>query len=85
MSKSKEVSVLPASTDPVVTTIADPVPPAAVGVRTLFFRDKLYTSRQVILPDGTALFVNKGVAEVESDNAQAIAHLKAHAEFEPLE
>lgn len=53
--------------------------------KTTRFRDKLYTSRQVILPDGTPLSVAKGVAEVQNDDAQALTHLKAHAEFEPLE
>jgi hypothetical protein len=60
--------------------------PAVVAApKTIRFRDKLYTSRQVILPDGASLSVVQRVAEVQSDDAQALAHMQAHPEFEPLE
>lgn len=62
------------------------VAPAVVAApNTTRFRDKLYTSRQVILPGGASLSVVQGVAEVKSDDAQALAHMQAHPEFEPLE
>jgi uncharacterized lipoprotein YbaY len=49
------------------------------------FRDKVYTSRTLILPDGASLAVAKHRVTVEDSNVQALAYLKAHEEFEPLE
>lgn len=48
------------------------------------FRDKLYTSRTLILPDsGRALAVLK--AQVSVEDAEALAYLKASEEFELLQ
>ena len=46
------------------------------------FRDKVYTSRTLILPDGSALQVAKGQVSAVSD-AQ-LQYLNTHSDFEPL-
>jgi len=46
------------------------------------FRDKVYTSRTLILPDGSPLPVAKGQASAASD-AQ-LQYLNTHPDFEPL-
>ncbi|UDI95755.1 hypothetical protein [Pseudomonas sp. IAC-BECa141] len=48
------------------------------------FRDTLYTSRTVVLPDGRTLAVAKNKVTVDSADDVALKTLKAHAEFEPL-
>jgi hypothetical protein len=49
------------------------------------FRDKLYTSRQMILPETRrSLPVAGGVVEVPTSDTDAIKFLKAHDEFELL-
>lgn len=48
------------------------------------FRDTLYTSRTVILPDGRTLAVAKGLVSVDSTDDAALKYLKTHAEFELL-
>ncbi|MDR6926884.1 hypothetical protein [Pseudomonas sp. BE134] len=49
------------------------------------FRDKLYTSRQLILPETQrGLPVIGGVVEVPTSDTDAIKFLKAHDEFELL-
>ncbi|CRL47763.1 hypothetical protein [Pseudomonas sp. URMO17WK12:I11] len=51
----------------------------------LKFRDKVYTSRTLIIPDtGRALPVAKAAVEVSASDEQALSYLKAHDEFEPL-
>lgn len=50
----------------------------------LTFRDTLYTSRTVILPDGRTLHVAKSQVSVEAGDDVALKCLKAHPEFEPL-
>jgi len=50
----------------------------------LKFRDTLYTSRTLIIPEtGRVLPVARGVVEVSASDEQALSYLKAHAEFEP--
>jgi hypothetical protein len=52
----------------------------------LTFRDKVYTSRTLIIPDtGRTLPVAKGLVEVSVSDEQALSFLKANEEFEPLE
>ena len=46
------------------------------------FRDKVYTSRTLILPDGSPLPVAKGQASAASE-AQ-LQYLNTHPDFEPL-
>ena len=49
------------------------------------FRDKVYTSRQLILPETQrSLPVARGVVEVPGSDAEAVKFLKAHDEFELL-
>ena len=48
------------------------------------FRDTLYTSRTVVLPDGRTLAVAKNKLTVDSADDVALKTLKAHAEFEQL-
>lgn len=49
------------------------------------FRDKLYTSRTLILPgSGRALAVLKAQVSVPVEDAEALAYLKASEEFELL-
>lgn len=51
----------------------------------LTFRDKVYTSRTLIMPDSDrTLSVAKGRVEVSVSDEQAVAYLKAHPELEPL-
>lgn len=51
----------------------------------LKFRDKVYTSRLLIVPDtDRTLPVNKGVVEVLASDTDAVKFLKANEEFEPL-
>ncbi|EUB74464.1 hypothetical protein PMI27_000640 [Pseudomonas sp. GM41(2012)] len=50
----------------------------------LKFRDKVYTSRTLIIPESDrTLPVVKGCVEVSASDEQAVSYLKAHAEFEP--
>jgi hypothetical protein len=51
---------------------------------TLTFRDTLYTSRTVILPDGRTLPVIKSLVSVEVSDDVALKCLKAHPEYEQL-
>jgi hypothetical protein len=49
------------------------------------FRDKVYTSRQLILPETQrSLPVAKGLVEVPGADIEAVKFLKAHDEFELL-
>ncbi|WP_223432549.1 hypothetical protein [Pseudomonas sp. GL-B-26] len=58
--------------------------PSAVS-ELLKFRDLVYTSRTLIIPKSTrTLPVAKGLVEVQSDDAEALAFLLDHEEFAPL-
>jgi len=62
---------------------ADDVAPARDLLLT--FRDKVFTSRTLIIPNSNrTLSVTKGRVEVSSSDEQAVSYLKAHAEIEPL-
>jgi hypothetical protein len=60
--------------------------PALVPVSTLMkFRDKVYTSRQLILPESQrSLPVAKGLVEIPGSDTEAVKFLKAHDEYELL-
>lgn len=60
--------------------------PASLPVSTLMkFRDKVYTSRQLILPESQrGLPVTKGLVEIAGSDTEAVKFLKAHDEFELL-
>ncbi len=50
----------------------------------LTFRDKVYTSRTLIIPEtDRTLLVSKGLVEVLVSDTDAVKFLKANAEFEP--
>ncbi len=50
----------------------------------LKFRDKVYTSRTLIIPEtDRTLPVSKGLVEVLVSDTDAVKFLKANAEFEP--
>jgi len=50
----------------------------------LKFRDKVYTSRLLIVPDSDrTLPVSQGLVEVSVSDIDAVKFLKANAEFEP--
>lgn len=50
------------------------------------FRDKVYTSRTLIIPDTVrTLPVAKGLVEVSVSDEQAVSYLKSNEEFELLE
>ncbi|WP_338585716.1 hypothetical protein [Pseudomonas sp. MAG733B] len=52
----------------------------------LTFRDKVYTSRTLIIPKSKrTLAVAKGCVEVSASDEQAVTYLKANAEFQPAE
>lgn len=87
MSKAKAETASAAATAPetAAATPATPAVVAVVAVKTTTFRDKLYTSRTLILPDGEALAVTRGRVTVEDTDTKALEYIKAHDEFEPLE
>lgn len=63
--------------------VADQSPAAELLLK---FRDKVYTSRTLIIPpSGRTLAVAKGCVEVSASDEQALSYLKANAEFESLE
>jgi len=50
----------------------------------LKFRDKVYTSRTLIIPETSrTLSVSKGLVEVLVSDIDAVKFLKSNAEFEP--
>lgn len=81
MSKTKTE---PASTDLVITVAPRASSPASETAQ-IGFRDTVFTSRTVVLPNGGLVDVAQGVASVDSSDTDALAYLKAHEEFEPLE
>ncbi|WP_122283393.1 hypothetical protein [Pseudomonas syringae group genomosp. 3] len=81
MSKTKTE---PASTDLVITVAPRASSPASEPAQ-IGFRDTVFTSRTLVLPNGKVVAVAQGVASVDSSDAEALAYLKAHNEFETLE
>ncbi|MEE4995978.1 hypothetical protein V2K22_04400 [Pseudomonas alliivorans] len=76
----QSIQVIPAA--PPVTQAASPTA-SLVAVRT--FRDRLYTSRTLILPDDRTLTVAKGIVTALADDAVAVQCLSTHPDLEPLE
>lgn len=58
------------------------VPDPAVQVT---YRDNLYTSRVLILPQGRHLSVARGRVSVSADDAEALQYLDAHPDLKPLQ
>ena len=75
MSKTPDDKV----TEPVALALQKTAP-ALSPART--FRDKVYTSRTLILPDGATLPVAKGRVSADSDDQ--FQYLNTHPEFERL-
>lgn len=75
MSKTSDEKV----TDPVAPVLSKTTP-VVDPVRT--FRDKFYTSRTLILPNGAALPVAKGRVSAVDD--QQFQYLNSHPDFERL-
>lgn len=50
----------------------------------LIYRDNLYTSRVLILPQDRQLPVAGGRVSVSADDAEALQYLDAHPDFKPL-
>ena len=48
------------------------------------YRDNLYTSRVLILPQGRQLPVAGGRVSVSADDAEALQYLDAHPDLKPL-
>ena len=57
---------------------------SSLTASTTIFRDTLYTSRTLILPDDRTLAVVKGAVSVNTSDDLALNYLKTHAEFELL-
>ncbi|MCW2267777.1 hypothetical protein D3C77_132850 [compost metagenome] len=57
-------------------------PPAA---NALVFRDALYTSRVLILPDNRQLIVSSGQVTASPDDDVALVYLQEHPHFKPTE
>jgi hypothetical protein len=80
---AKETSAVTAET-PVsegAQAVSEVVPAQAAKVPV--FRDKEFTSRTLILPQGRTVEVKRG--QVEAVDAELSAFLKARQDFEPLE
>ena len=67
------------------SNVPESVPISTVQANsTVTFRDTLYTSRTVVLPDGRTLAVAKAQVSVDGTDDVAMKCLKANAEFEQL-
>ncbi|RMT89858.1 hypothetical protein ALP41_04292 [Pseudomonas savastanoi pv. nerii] len=70
---------------PAVAFVADAAAPPASSVAVLTYRDTLFTSRTLILPDERTLAVAKGIVTAQADDTVALECLRAHPDLEPLE
>ncbi|WP_024681176.1 hypothetical protein [Pseudomonas syringae] len=70
---------------PTAESVTDAVPPPALAVAVRTYRDTLFTSRTLILPDDRTLAVAKGIATAQADDTVALEYLRAHPDLEPLE
>lgn len=73
-----DTPIVPATPVPVVTA---PVPVAVIGPARVF-RDKVYNSRTLIMPDGRTLPVSQGRVTAVGDDQ--FDYLKAHPDLEQL-
>ncbi|TES63120.1 hypothetical protein E2N90_27970 [Pseudomonas syringae pv. tomato] len=80
-----ELAVQSAQVMPAAAPVARPVPPSALAVAGRMYRDTLFTSRTLILPDARTLAVAKGIATAQADDTVALEYLRAHPDLEPLE
>ncbi|MBD8091730.1 hypothetical protein IFT48_17190 [Pseudomonas fluorescens] len=80
MSKSKsDVEPLPVNDTPSASNLT-PAPGPVEPVH--LFRDKVFTSRTLILPDCQPLTVTKGLVAVVADEQRKF--LSSHPDFEPV-
>lgn len=70
---------------PTAESVTDAVPPSALAVAGRTYRDTLFTSRTLILPDDRTLAVAKGIVTAQADDTIALEYLRAHPDLEPLE
>ncbi|MGC5702330.1 hypothetical protein J4P02_19210 [Pseudomonas sp. NFXW11] len=49
------------------------------------FRDNLYTSRMLILPDGRQLSVEQGQVSADAADSAALDYLRQHPDLQPQE
>ncbi|RMT94841.1 hypothetical protein [Pseudomonas amygdali] len=80
-----ELAVQSTQVMPAAAPVARPASPSASPVAVRTFRDRLYTSRTLILPDDRTLTVAKGIVTALADDAVAVQCLSAHPDLEPLE
>ncbi|CAI8988280.1 MULTISPECIES: hypothetical protein [Pseudomonas syringae group] len=80
-----ELAVQSAQVMPAAAPVARPASSSASPVAVRTFRDRLYTSRTLILPDDRTLTVAKGIVTAQADDAVAMQCLSTHPDLEPLE
>lgn len=78
---TKKTNTAPADETPATPVAANEQARAGEGVRPVF-RDRVYTSRTLILPDGTTVPVAAGKIVAITD--ELLTYLTAEADFEPL-
>ncbi|RMM27275.1 hypothetical protein ALP86_03169 [Pseudomonas amygdali pv. mori] len=70
---------------PTAISVADAVSSPAPAVAVRMYRDTLFTSRTLILPDDRTLAVAKGIVTALADDAVAVQCLSTHPDLESLE
>lgn len=71
-----------AADTPAVDGVAAAAVVAPVAPQGPLYADSVFTSRTLVLPSGRTLAVARG--QVAADDAEALAYLKAHPDFEPV-
>ncbi|GAB7529397.1 hypothetical protein PS3A_18060 [Pseudomonas sp. 3A(2025)] len=64
--------------------LTDAIPIPAVAQAVVIYRDTLYTSRSLFLPDERELAVLRGHVTVLADDVEAQTYLAGHPEFQLL-
>lgn len=70
---------------PTAISVADAVSSPAPAVAVRMYRDTLFTSRTLILPDDRTLAVAKGIVTAQADDTVALEYLRQHPDLESLE
>lgn len=71
-----------AADTPAVDGVAAAAVVAPVAPQGPLYADSVFISRTLVLPSGRTLAVARG--QVAADDAEALAYLKAHPDFEPV-
>ncbi|NVL46629.1 hypothetical protein F2S75_12310 [Pseudomonas syringae pv. actinidiae] len=66
---------------PATASVADAVSPSVPPVAVRTYRDTLYTSRTLILPDDRTLAVARGIVTALADDAVAVQCLSTHPDL----